>query len=207
MVYDVGMSGDNIEQVILRNKGGGKTKFQLNFIDDIKHFFKIDEPFRKEIIEKSKEYFKDGSVKKENEKYKLIPVDLPTLFSFSREVKVAYRTVCRWRERGEKLQEQLRDKEHALTKETLTPLESGYIRFCHAHKEAKEMQKELLINNGLAGIYPPASYIFTAKNMTDMKDKVENDHTNNGGTFRGNTIVIKDFSGKKDEATSQQKVQ
>ena len=45
--------------------------------------------------------------------------------------------------------------------------------FSDAYNQAKELQKEFLIDNGLGGLYPPASFIFTAKNITDMKDKTE----------------------------------
>jgi hypothetical protein len=47
--------------------------------------------------------------------------------------------------------------------------------FTEAYNVAKELQKEFLMDNGLAGLYPPASFIFTAKNITDMKDKTDVD--------------------------------
>ena len=46
-----------------------------------------------------------------------------------------------------------------------------YPEFLAAYNTAKELQKEFLIQNGLGGFYPPASYIFTAKNITDMRDE------------------------------------
>ena len=42
--------------------------------------------------------------------------------------------------------------------------------FFQAYKTAKELQKDFLIQCGLQGLYPPSSFIFTAKNITDMKD-------------------------------------
>jgi hypothetical protein len=55
-----------------------------------------------------------------------------------------------------------------------------YPEFSDAYNTVKELQKEFLIDNGLAGLYPPASYIFTAKNITDMKDKSEVDQNIKG---------------------------
>ena len=51
------------------------------------------------------------------------------------------------------------------------------IELSKSYKEAKEVQKEFLMANGLVGASPPAAYIFTAKNVTDMKDKQEVEHS------------------------------
>jgi hypothetical protein len=32
-----------------------------------------------------------------------------------------------------------------------------------------------MVRNGIAGLYPPAAYAFTAKNITDMRDRTEID--------------------------------
>lgn len=47
--------------------------------------------------------------------------------------------------------------------------------FLQAYNECKELQKQWLIEIGLSGFAPPASFIFVAKNITDMKDKSEQD--------------------------------
>lgn len=94
-----------------------------------------------------------GSVK---EKYRIIPNDLPTFEGFARKIGVTYKTL------------------HAWATERTGPEESAPLKhpeFGEAYNTAKEMQKEFLINNGLAGNYPPASFIFVAKNVTDMTDK------------------------------------
>lgn len=52
--------------------------------------------------------------------------------------------------------------------------------FLGAYNKAKHLQKHFLIENGLAGHYPPASFIFVAKNITDMKDKSDMDLTSGG---------------------------
>ena len=52
-----------------------------------------------------------------------------------------------------------------------------YPEFSEAYNTCKDIQKEFLIGNGLSGLYPPASFIFTAKNITDMRDSQEVKHS------------------------------
>jgi len=49
--------------------------------------------------------------------------------------------------------------------------------FLSAYKKAKDLQKEVLIQNGMAGLYDKTFAIFTAKNVTDMRDKVQTEVT------------------------------
>lgn len=42
--------------------------------------------------------------------------------------------------------------------------------FLEAYKRARERQKDWLVEIGLRGVVPVAAYIFTAKNVTDMRD-------------------------------------
>lgn len=58
---------------------------------------------------------------------------------------------------------------------------SVYPEFSEAYKSAKELQKEFLIENGISGLYNPAFAIFTAKNITDMRDQQEIKHSGNAG--------------------------
>jgi hypothetical protein len=51
--------------------------------------------------------------------------------------------------------------------------ETKYPGFSAAYNQAKDLEKEFLVDSGLAGLYPPASFIFTAKNITDMRDRQE----------------------------------
>ncbi len=76
-----------------------------------------------------------------DELYKMYPF----LFEFAHEIGVSDRTLERWA------------KKHK--------------EFCRAYKEAKELQKNFLIINGLLGLYKPAFAIFTAKNITDMRNE------------------------------------
>jgi hypothetical protein len=51
------------------------------------------------------------------------------------------------------------------------------LEFRSAYTRAQELQKAILIENGTKGLYNPQFTIFVAKNCTDMRDKVEVDHT------------------------------
>jgi hypothetical protein len=133
-----------------KHPGGRPTKYKKEYCTDLVKFFSI-EPYKNEVSEFVKEYYKDGTLKKESEKLKIVPSRLPTLFGFSRSISVDYTTVYRWSEK--------------------------YERFRNAYNAAKELQKEFLMAIGLAGAAPPASYIFTAKNITDMRDKQEVEST------------------------------
>ena len=54
--------------------------------------------------------------------------------------------------------------------DTIVEWEKVHPEFSAAYKKAKELQKEFLIENGLAGLYNATFAIFTAKNITDMRD-------------------------------------
>lgn len=64
--------------------------------------------------------------------------------------------------------------------DTLLDWVKKYPEFKEAHKTAKELQKHFLIANGLAGLYNPTFAIFTAKNITDMRDQQNIDLTSQG---------------------------
>jgi hypothetical protein len=168
------------------NKGGRPTDFDPKYTKELVSFFDI-EAYKKEVMESNKEYFADGRLKKQFDKFKFVPNKMPTLYRFARKIDVAYSTVWRWAEKGETLQK-LNDKsEEMVWKEEL---DKDFVEFCNAYKEAKELQKDFLISLGLAGATPPASFIFVAKNVTDMKDKVETDLTS-GGKPLSPTIDVK----------------
>ena len=147
--------------------GGRPTSFKPEFTDEIIKFFSI-EPYKNLITKWNKEYFADGRLKKESEEGVLKPNKLPTLYRFARKIGVDYSTMCRWVEKGE-----IQDDDGRWNKD-ITP---QFVRFRDSYKEAKELQKEFLINIGLAGAAPAPFAIFTAKNITDMRDKTESDVT------------------------------
>jgi hypothetical protein len=95
-----------------------------------------------------------GKNEYEKTEYETVPNDLPTFAKFARKIGVNGDTLVKWAKKNKD--------------------------FTAAYNMAKELQKEFLVDNGLAGLYPPASFIFTAKNVTDMRDKTETDITSGG---------------------------
>lgn len=62
-------------------------------------------------------------------------------------------------------------KEVGIDEETLLNYTSDDEVFFGAYKKCKQIQKEFIIDQTLAGKYNPTFAIFTAKNMTDMRDE------------------------------------
>jgi len=83
---------------------------------------------------------------------KEVPVNLPTFEKFAVYIDVNYDTLQEWRKKHEE--------------------------FSESYKKAKNLQKNILIINGLRGNYNSTFAIFTAKNITDMRDIVENKNIN-----------------------------
>lgn len=92
-------------------------------------------------------YDKEGKVKWID--YKLFANPLPTFQGFARKIGVHFDTLNAWVHKHKE--------------------------FSDAYKKAKELQKWFLIENGLNGLYNPTFAIFTAKNITDMRDVQEHD--------------------------------
>lgn len=133
---------------------GQPTKYKPEYCDMMTEFFS-GEKYKRVLIEDEERETKTGKTRKT--KYKYMANDLPFLEAFARKIGVSYVTLYNWAH--EKV-----DKSNP---------ESDYKNpeFFEAYKEAKQLQKEFLIVNGLNGLYMPSSYIFTAKNITDMKDE------------------------------------
>ncbi len=68
-----------------------------------------------------------------------------------------------------------------VNEDTVVEWSKKFPEFSAAYKKAKALQKWFLIENGLNGVYNPAFAIFTAKNITDMRDKQEVEHTGKDG--------------------------
>lgn len=136
-------------------KTGRPTDYKAEYPELLISHFKVD-PYTLVVMESSTEYNRDGSIKKKTEKKQKVANKMPTLFNFSQTIGVNYRTVWRWaHEKDAKTQELI------------------HLEFSHAYNAAKELQKDFLISLGLSGSAPPASFIFVAKNVTDMRDKTE----------------------------------
>lgn len=158
---------------VYTTKTGRPTKFKKEYTQKLIEFFAV--PFqKKQVTETTKEYFKDGEVKKEAEKFRYVPNELPTLFDFAVEIKVLYRTVYEWAEKGASVDlDELTKKMiegKGISSKNLEEAKNLQM-FSHAYKEAKELQQQFLMHNGLTGASPSPAYIFTAKNVTKMRDK------------------------------------
>lgn len=153
-----------------KNPGGRPSKFKKRYIRDLIEFFDV-EPMRKELMEVAK---KNGG--ETVEKYKYVPNYLPTLVRFAKSIDVDYTTVYRWAMSGD---DSRADRDMANNKGGISSVRikelAGMREFSKAYKTVKASQEDFLIQNGLAGASPSAAFIFTAKNVTTMKDKVENE--------------------------------
>lgn len=151
------------------------SKFKKEYIEEMEKFFNAPIE-RREVIKTMVEYDNDGNEKRKAEEVKIMPAKFPSLYAFSRHIGVDFITVQRWAESGEdeKLQERIKNTANngVISKKDATTLQH-LKQFCRAYNNAKQAQKDFLINNGLSGASNAAFSIFTAKNVTDMRDKVE----------------------------------
>lgn len=76
---------------------------------------------------------------------------------------------------------------------TLLDWTTKFPDFSDAYKGAKDLQKNILITNAIRGLYNPVFSIFTAKNITDMRDKIEGDvnHTATGALGKYMDALLK----------------
>lgn len=64
-------------------------------------------------------------------------------------------------------------------RDTLDEWTKVYEEFSDTYKKCKNLQKDMLNDLAMRGFYNPTYTIFVAKNITDMKDKVEQEVTTN----------------------------
>jgi hypothetical protein len=102
----------------------------------------------------------------EGQKTIVMPNKLPTFSDFCWEIGISEDTMLNW------------TKEHD--------------EFLGAYNRAKDLQKQFLLTVGLSGKSPPAFAIFTAKNITDMKDQSAIDLTTGGEKLTGFKYVKPD---------------
>lgn len=139
---------------------GAPTKYYDALVTEIIAFFDV-EMYKDITVEKYTRFNKDGDVASETEKYKRVANDLPTFESFAKRVGVHYSSLREWA--TARINPAAKDGDPDYGK-----LE--HPEFSEAYNVAKQIQKDFLIQNGLHGHYPPASFIFVAKNITDMTD-------------------------------------
>jgi hypothetical protein len=134
----------------MKHPGGRPTKYKAEHATDIIKWFSV--PKHTQFMKK--EITIESTGRHECE-YQMVASDLPTFEGFARSIGVNGDTVVEWA-KGEDENDDLK-----------------YPEFSAAYKVAKDLQREFLIDNGLKGLYPPASFIFTAKNVTTMRDVQE----------------------------------
>ena len=124
---------------------GRPTKYKPEYCDKLIEFFDI-EPWEEREIP----HYKAGVIVWTD--IKILPVRIPSLYRFAKLIGVGYRTLYDWMD-----------------------IDSGSYQeaFSQAFTCAKEIRKDWLIDVGLSGSAPPASFKFVAVNVTDMRDKTE----------------------------------
>lgn len=129
------------------------TKYKPEYCDKLIEFFDI-EPWEEREIPHYKTV--GGEKQLVWTDIKILPVRIPSLYRFAKLISVGYRTLYEWLD-----------------------VNSGSYQqeFSHAFMCAKEIRKDWLIDVGLSGSAPPASFKFVAVNVTDMRDKTETEHS------------------------------
>lgn len=132
-----------------KHPGGRPTNYKPEFCDKLIEYFDI-EPWKEREIP----HYKNGALTWTD--YKIMPVRMPTLRRFAKSINVGIRTVYGW----------IDEK-----------CGSYQMEFSHAFTCAKDIRKEWLVDVGLSGSAPPASFKFVAVNVTDMRDKTDIAHS------------------------------
>jgi hypothetical protein len=137
-----------------KHPGGRPTKYNRRFCRELIDFFDI-EPYEEREVKTQ-----DRKTGREYIDYKDHANDLPTFERFAHNIGVNGDTLVEWAKtvwpEGHKNAGKLRHPE-----------------FSAAYTRAKELQKDILITNGLQGLYQTTFAIFLAKNITDLKDRQE----------------------------------
>lgn len=110
-----------------------------------------------------------------------IPKMFPQFFQFERAQGINIGLLSRWAKIEEDLVKECEEKGLKYDEETKKP------GFLQAYNGAKQLQKNFLMQNALQGLYPPATFIFIAKNITDMRDQTAIDLTTQGEKM--NTLI------------------
>jgi len=150
-------------------KAGRKTKWTPKLNDKIIEYFSLEPSYEREVMHTNKKGETWSS-------YEDKPNRLPTLFRFAMLNHISQDAMEDW------AKEENKDK---------------YPGFIGSYKAAKQLQKEFLIDNALSGLYNPTFSIFTAKNITDMRDQMPM-LTPDGANVIGGFILVKPPETKED---------
>lgn len=156
------------KRTIKKSKGGRPTKYDPKFCDMIVKFF--SGPKFERFVKSEKITTKSNGTTEKWVDYGYRCKDLPTFNKFARKIGVNIDTLLEWTQVKYPLTYEIKALAGKLK----------YPEFSGAYNTAKELQKEFLSDNALKGFSPPASFIFVAKNITDMKDKQEVDNKHSG---------------------------
>lgn len=158
-------------------KAGRPTKFKKRYVRDLIEFFEKAPKTRRSFTGTTKEYYKDGTIKRESENYKEVACMFPTLLQFAKHIDVSYATVYRWAEEHaeDDYLEKLASNKGVSKKDI--ELHQALKQFREVYRQVKEYQKEHMVENGISGTAPSAAFVFIAKNVTDMRDKSVHDVT------------------------------
>ena len=131
-----------------KKKMGAPTKYKPEYCEGIIDFFKRDPV--KILIEKYT--YKDGTTK---EKEIEVPCEIPLLSDYAVSIGITRETLHDWAtatDRAKKLKKP---------------------DFSYAYKQAKEIQRGILITLSLKGLYNSSYAIFASKNMIGWRDITE----------------------------------
>lgn len=133
------------------NKVGRPPVFKPEFINLLRDFYTHD-------------YINDTMYLWDDRAKKYMPKKLPALIDFAKRVGVTARSVARWMEKGQK-----------------PDAPEDFKKFRQVYEnECIPALKAQIVHLGISGIIPPSSYMFTAINFTDMKNKSETDVSSGG---------------------------
>jgi len=160
---------------------GRPTKYKAEFCDKLIDFYDR-EPYEDiEMDHYDKTKGKDGGIVVWTD-IKRVPCKLPILSDFAKSINVGVRTVYDWI-----------DEKHSSYHEEFSQI---YTRV------AKALQKAILIQNGLQGLYNPHSFKFVAINITDMRDVSRKELTGeDGGPIEHKIVSFADVEVDSNEST------
>lgn len=155
--------------------GGRPTKYDPKYCDEVIEFFNKP-PFEYVEIEEEDD---NGNVHKTIAMDKFnnpirVPCALPTKERFAFSIGVHRSTLIEWA--------------------------NTHPEFSYAIKNAEDLQKDILIQNGLTQSYDKTFAIFVAKNVTDMNDKQQVDHTSSDGSMSPKGKSLDDFYSESEES-------
>lgn len=143
---------------------GRPSKYKKKYCKMLIDFFNAP---RSEQVLKEEKIYPDGRIFRS---YVTLANGLPTFNKFATKINVWPEVVWRWAN-------EVFPNDH---KDESLRGEYKHPEFHHAYIKAKELQRDFLVDNALAGLTPPSSFIFVATNITDMSNKASLDHTTQG---------------------------